>query len=204
MAPARGRPSIVVGAFAAQYAPEALLRGIFGVGLLVLGGFLFYYEPPEKCVPGEGEGPYLKEKNTGRGQTVVEAADGERYAFDTCWRPPGVALATIGGFVTGLISAGLPEIVTTQLVIRCRVPPRVAIATSVFVLGVAAVAGAAVHALSATPVWYVVAWSIPGVLIGGTIGTRVGKYVPSDLMEAGLGVIFGLVGGIVLVTTFLL
>ena len=197
-------PSIVLGAFAAQYAPEGLLRGIFGVGLVVLGGFLVYYDPPEKCVPGESEGEFLKNKNEGRGKTVVEAADGNRYEYDTCWRPPGVALSTVGGFVTGLISAGLPEIVTTQLVIRCRIPPRVAIATSVFVLAVAAVAGAAVHALSATPVWYVVAWSIPGVLIGGTIGTRVGKYVPSDLMELGLGVIFGVVGGIVLVTTFLL
>lgn len=197
-------PSIVAGAFAAQYAPEALLRGIFGIGLVILGGFLFYYEPPENCVPGEREGNYLREKNTGRGKTVVEATDGERYVYDTCWRPPGVALASSGGFITGLISAGLPEIVTTQLVTRCRVPPRVAIATSVFVLAVAAIAGAAVHALSATPVWYVVAWSIPGVLIGGTIGTRVGKYVPRDVMEAGLGVIFVLVGGIVLVTTFLL
>lgn len=92
---------------------------------------------------------------------------------------------------------------TTQLVIRCRVPPRVAIATSIFVPVVAAVAGSAVHALSATLVRYVVAWSIPGVLIGGTIGTHVGKYVPSDVMELGLGAIFGLVGGIVLVTTFL-
>jgi len=32
----------------------------------------------------------------------------------------------------------------------------------------------------------------------------VGKYVPSDLMEVGLGAIFALVGGIVLTTTFLL
>nr|WP_276591899.1 TSUP family transporter [Halorutilus salinus] len=111
-------------------------------------------------------------------------------------------MSTVGGFVTGLISAGLPELVTTQLVVRCRVPPRVAVATSVFVLGVAATAGAAVHALSATPVWYVVAWSVPGVLVGGTVGTRVGKHVPSDVMEMGLGVVFGFVGVVVLVTTF--
>jgi uncharacterized membrane protein YfcA len=74
----------------------------------------------------------------------------------------------------------------------------VAIATSVFVLAIAAIAGAAVHALAATPVWYVVAWSIPGVLIGGTIGTRVGKYVPSEVMEPALGVVFAIVGVIVL------
>ena len=43
--------------------------------------------------------------------------------------------------MTGLISAGLPEIVTTQLVVRCRIPPRVAVATSVFVLATEFVVG---------------------------------------------------------------
>jgi uncharacterized membrane protein YfcA len=196
-------PATVAGAFAVHYVPENLLRGAFGVGLLALGGFLFIYEPAEDCEPGECEGEYLREKNTGRGRTVIEATDGESFEYDTCWRPPGVALSTVGGFVTGLISAGLPEVVTTQLVVRCRVPPRVAVATSVFVLGVAATAGAVVHALSATPVWYVVAWSVPGVLVGGSLGTRVGKHVPNDLMETGLGVVFALVGVVVFVTTFL-
>jgi hypothetical protein len=37
-----------------------------------------------------------------------------------------------------------------------------------------------VHALTATPVWDIVAWSIPGVLNGGTIGTRVGEYRPGE------------------------
>lgn len=172
-------PAIVVGAFAAHAVPTTLLTVAFGVGLLALGAF-------------------LERKNTGRGETTIEAADGETFSYDTCWRPPGTGLATVGGFVTGLISAGLPEITTTQLIVRCRLPPRVAIATSVFVLGVAALAGAAVHALAATPVWYVVAWSIPGVLIGGTVGTRVGKYVPSESMEPALGVVFGIIGVIVL------
>jgi len=195
-------PAVVAGALAAHVVPTTILKGIFGVGLLVLGAFLVYYESPERCEPGECEGEFLREKNTGRGTTTVEAADGETFTYDTCWRPPGVALSTVGAFITGLISAGLPEIVTTQLIVRCRIPPRVAVATSVFVLAIAAAAGALVHALTATPVWYVVAWSIPGVVVGGTIGTRVGKYVPSELMETGLGVVFGLVGLVVLVTEF--
>jgi uncharacterized membrane protein YfcA len=191
-------PAVVVGALAAHYAPKAVLKLLFGAGLLVLGGFLVYYEPAEDCEPGECEGSFLQRKNGQNGTTAIEAADGERFEYDTCWRPPGVGLAGVGAFVTGLISAGLPEIVTTQLVVRCRVPPRVAVATSVFVLGVTASVGAVVHALTATPVWWVVAWSIPGVLVGGQIGTRVGKYVPSDLMETGLGVVFVLVGALVL------
>jgi hypothetical protein len=191
-------PAVVVGAVAAHLVDPTLLKLVFGAGLVVLGGFLVYYDPPEDCDPGECEGEYLRGKNSGRGTTTIEAADGETFTYDTCWRPPGVALSGVGGFVTGLISAGLPEIVTTQLVVRCRIPPRVAVATSVFTLAIAAGAGALVHALTATPVWYVIAWSVPGVLVGSTVGSRVGKYVPSDLMELGLGVVFALVGALVL------
>ncbi|WP_254841355.1 sulfite exporter TauE/SafE family protein [Natronomonas marina] len=196
-------PAIVVGAFAAHRVDPTLLKLAFGVGLLALGGFLALYPSAEECEPGESEGEYLRERAQGNPETVVEAADGEVYRYTTCWRAPGVALSGLGGFVTGLISAGLPEIVTTQLVVRCRLPPRVAIATSVFVLAITAAVGAAIHALSATPVWYVVAWSVPGVLVGGTVGTRVGKYLPEDLMETGLGVVFGVVGGIVLAVELL-
>jgi uncharacterized membrane protein YfcA len=196
-------PAVVIGAFAAHYVPTTLLKLAFGAGLLVLGAFLVYYDPPEDCVPGECEGEYLKRKNTGRGKTTLETTDGERFSYDTCWRPPGVGLATAGGFITGLISAGLPEVTTTQLIVRCRLPPRVAVATSVFVLAIAAIAGAVVHALAATPVWYVIAWSVPGVLIGGTIGTRVGKYVPSEIMEPALGVVFAIVGFVVLTSELL-
>jgi len=196
-------PAVLVGAFAAHYVPTTLLKLVFGVGLLLLGGFLVYYDPPEECVPGECEGEYLQRKNTGRGETTIEATDGETFRYDNCWRPPGVGLATAGGFITGLISAGLPEVTTTQLIVRCRLPPRVAVATSVFVLAIAALAGAIVHALAATPVWYIIAWSVPGVLIGGTVGTRVGKYVPSEIMEPALGVVFALVGVLVVASELL-
>lgn len=196
-------PAVVIGALTTHLVPTTLLKLAFGVGLLGLGGFLVYYDPPEEYEPGEREGAYLERKNTGRGKTTIETADGETLTYDTCWRPPGVGLATVGGFITGLISAGLPEVTTTQLIVRCRLPPRVAVATSVFVLAIAAIAGAIVHALAATPVWYIVAWSIPGVLIGGTIGTRVGKYVPNEIMEPALGAVFAIVGVIVLGTELL-
>ena len=99
-------------------------------------------------------------------------------------------------------TAQAPEISTTQLVIRCRVPPRVAVATSVFTLAIVALVGATVHALSASPPLYVVGWSIPGVLVGSTIGSRIGSSIPARVMEKGLGVLFGLVGILVLVLEF--
>lgn len=110
------------------------------------------------------------------------------------WIFPASILFATGGLLTGLVSAGLPEISTTQMVVCFRVPPRVAVATSVFTLAVTAIAAAGVHAMEATPVWRVVGWSIPGMLIGSTVGSRLGKWLPADRMEKALGLVFAAVG----------
>ena len=191
-------PGVILGAVLADAIPSRVLKGIFGVGLLILAGFLILVRSPEECEPGDRAVPLIDRKSKGKGVTLIQAKDGSVYEYPTCWRPPGVAMAAVGGVLTGMISAGLPEISTTQLVVRCRVPPRVAIATSVFTIAVVASLGAAVHALNATQVWNVVDWSIPGVLVGSTIGSKLGKYLPAKLMEKGLGVAFALVGLLVL------
>ena len=197
-------PFVVVGAIAADMIPSRVLKTIFGVGLLILAAFLILVRSPEECEPGDRAIPLIDRKSEGRGTTTIQALDGTVYEYPTCWRLPGVLMAAVGGLLTGLISAGLPEISTTQLVVRCRVPPRVAIATSVFTLAIVAAAGAVIHALHAQPVWRVVGWSIPGVLIGSTIGSRLGKYLPAAIMEKALGVVFAGVGLLVLSLEYLL
>ena len=144
-------PAVVVGALVADRLPSTMLKAIFGGGLVVLGGFLVLVRSPEECEPGDRAVPLIDRRSIGRGTTVISARDGRVYEYPTCWRAPGVMLAAVGGLFTGLISAGLPEISTTQLVIRCRVPPRVAVATSVFTLAIVALAGATIHALAASP-----------------------------------------------------
>ena len=195
-------PAVIVGAIGADLVSDRILTGIFGIGLLVLSAFLILVRSPAECRPGDRPVPLIDRKSKGKGTTVVQARDGLVYEYPTCWRPPGVLMAAAGGVLTGMISAGLPEISTTQLVVRCRLPPRVAIATSVFTLALVAAVGAGIHALSAEPAWQVVGWSIPGVLIGSTIGSRVGKHLPARVMEKGLGVVFGGVGILVLVLEF--
>jgi len=167
-------PGIVAGATLADAVDSGLLQLIFGVGLLVLAGFLVFVRTPEACEPGDRASRLIDDKSKDKGTTVI------------------------GGVLTGMISAGLPEISTTQLVARCRIPPRVAIATSVFTLAIVATVGALVHALHAEPAWHVVVWSVPGVLIGSTLGSRIGKYLPAKVMEKVLGVVFALVGVLVL------
>ena len=196
-------PSVVVGALLAGRLPSGTLKVFFGLGLVVLAGFLLLVRHCEECEPGDRPMPFIEQKSRNMGTTVVTARDGSVYTYKTCWRPPSVALAAIGGLFTGMISAGLPEISTTQLVIRCHLPARVAIATGVFTLAVVGPIGAGIYALAAAPPIHVVGWSIPGVLIGSTIGGGVGKYLAGPAMEKGLGVVLGVVGGLVLALEFI-
>lgn len=108
-------------------------------------------------------------------------------------------MAGIGALLTGLISAGLPEITTTQLIIRCHIPLRVAVATAIFVLTVTVFFAVGVHALSAQPAYHVVVWSIPGVIIGSQIGPRLQGKVPPHIAERALGTLFLAVGLLVIV-----
>ena len=196
-------PSVVVGALLADQLSSAVLKVLFGLGLIVLSGFLVLVRHSEECEPGDRAIPFIEQKSRNLGTTVIKARDGSVHSYKTCWRPPFVGLAAICGLFTGMISAGLPEISTTQLVIRCHLPARVAIATSVFTFAIVALIGAGIHALAAEPPWHVVGWSTPGVLIGSAIGNNVGKHLPGPSMEKGLGVVFGLVGGLVLALEFL-
>lgn len=196
-------PTVAVGASVAHMVSAGTLKVVFGAGLVVLAAFLLFMPSPAECVPGAREGELIRKRSKDKEMTVVRARDGTTYEYRTCWRVPGVSLAALGGALTGLISAGLPEISTTQLILRCWLPVRVAVATSVFTLAITAVVGAAIHALAAQPAWQVVAWSIPGVLVGSTLGSRVGKYVPSSVMEKVLGVVFALVGFLILALEFL-
>lgn len=191
-------PTAVAGSLVAHEVPDGALKIVFGSGLVVLAGFLLFVRRPEECEPGEAAGDLIERKSEGKGTTAVEARDGTVYRYPTCWRVPGVVLAGVGGLLTGLVSAGLPEISTTQMVVRCRVPPRVAVATSVFVLAITAFSAAGIHALAAAPAWPVVGWSVPGVIVGSTVGSRVGEWLPADLMEKILGVVFAGVGILVL------
>jgi len=195
-------PAVAIGAAVAHRIPGSTLKIIFGTGLVILAGFLILFPSPESSTPGAREGPLITRKSAGKGTTVVRARDGTVYEYPTCWRVPGVSMAAVGGLLTGMISAGLPEITTTQLILRCQVPARVAVATSVFSLAITAIVGATIHALAAQPAWTVVMWSIPGVLVGSTLGSRLGRYIPASVMVKVLGGVFAAVGALVLVLEF--
>ena len=189
-------PAAVGGAFMAHRIDSGVLQIILGATLFVLAVITLYHAAQKTKVPD------LSVQDEAKGMTIIRARDGTTYSYRTCKRYIGVTLAGIGGFLTGLMSAGLPEITTTQLMLRCRIPPRVAVATAIFVLTVTVFFAAGVHALAAQPAWYVVVWSIPGVIVGAQIGPRLTGIVPQHIAERVLAILFLAVGVLVIAVQF--
>ncbi|MFQ5873138.1 MAG: sulfite exporter TauE/SafE family protein [Dehalococcoidia bacterium] len=185
-------PAAVAGAFLAHRIEASILQIVLGAVLVVLAIIVLYHSTLKSKTPA---GPILDQAKR---ITTIRAADGSTYSYRTCNRSIGVPLAGIGAFLTGLMSAGLPEITTTQLMLRCHIPPRVAVATAISVLTVTVFFAAAVHALSAEPAWHVVIWSIPGVIIGAQIGPRLSGKVPPKTAERVLSSLFLAIGLLVI------
>ncbi|MDR9459089.1 MAG: sulfite exporter TauE/SafE family protein [Dehalococcoidia bacterium] len=187
-------PAAVAGAFIANQIRPGVLQVILGITLFVLAVIVIYYgtlkgKPPIPVAPDES-----------RKMTIIKARDGDTYSYKTCRRYIGVTLSGIGGLLTGLVSVGLPEITTQQLTMRCHIPSRIAVATAIFVLTVTVFFAAGVHALEAEPAWYVVVWSIPGVIIGAQIGPRFAGRIPTRIAERVIATLFLTIGILVIVT----
>lgn len=101
----------------------------------------------------------------------------------------------------GLIFTGLGELNGYFHLQRCRVPSRVAVATSVFIVALTALSASAGHLArfvregqdAVTTVLSIVIWTVPGVIIGAQLGSRVAGRIPQQVLERGLGVLLILV-----------
>ena len=97
-------------------------------------------------------------------------------------------MGAAGAFLQGLMGAGLPEVTTTQLLLRGKLPPRIAVATSVTTLTVTVFFAALIHALGGEPPWHVALWSCPGALTGAQFGARLQAKLPPNVSQRFLAV----------------
>ena len=190
-------PFAMAGSILALSIDAGALQAVFGGALIVLAAFMLWVNLRRTRVPvgAGGASDYALAESA---VTIVQARDGREYRYVRPSRGISQALGAFGAFITGLMSSGLPEINTTQLVLRGRVPPRIAVGTSITILTVTVFFAAGIHALGGEPAWHVVVWSIPGVITGAQIGPRIQGKIPANLAERLLAVVFVAVGVLVL------
>jgi uncharacterized membrane protein YfcA len=84
---------------------------------------------------------------------------------------------------------------------RCRVPSKVSVATSVFVVAATALSASVGHFIRFTQsgwevlstVLNLVIFTVPGVIIGAQLGALIASRIPQRLLEGSLAVLFILV-----------
>ncbi len=197
-------PMALIGTWLVAYIPSAILKTILGVGLLaVAASFLRSPEPKDIVRSDEAiEDEYGGEK----AETCLTTRENEKICYTVCNRTEGRLIAGVGGLFIGMISTGLGELNGYFLLQRCRVPSRVAVASSVFVVAVTALVASTGHFVkfvqaggdTLNTVLSLVIFTVPGVIIGGQLGPLVSSRISQRTLERALAILFILVAALVL------
>lgn len=196
-------PAAVVGSLLAGLVSATVLKAILGVGLLAVAiVFLRHRDPAaEDNAIERGEG--LAVPNV-RHHLVTR--DGQVFDYRVCRHHEGRWFAGLGGLFVGLISTGLGELNSYALVLRCRIPTRITVATSVVVVAVTALAASVTHLIdfvqeggdAIESVKSIVVFTVPGVIIGGQLGPQLSRRIQGQALLRFLGWLFLVVGALTL------
>lgn len=195
-----GVPAGIVGAFLSHMADPNTLKITYGILMFTLAYFILRRPKTKEKLQINQEALSGKYSHIGHERDIV-AKDGKEYKYHLCHPGKGKIATGIGGFLTGLMSVGIGEVVMPQLVKTCKVPIAVAAASSVLVVIVTVMAASFTHiyelvaqgGFNAVP-WNLIIYTAPGVILGGQIGSRLQGRVPSEKMEKIVAVLFIVIG----------
>jgi uncharacterized membrane protein YfcA len=117
----------------------------------------------------------------------------------------------VGALFKGMIATGLGEMEDHFLLERCHVPSRVSVATGAFVILFTTLSASAGHVArfalrggrELSTALGLLAFSVPGVIIGGRLGPWVASHFPQQRFERGLHALLLLVAALTLVEALL-
>ncbi len=196
-------PAAIVGSLMSDLFSPDLIKSIFAVGVILIGYQIF--QSFRHHIPSGGESGGEKAENE-----IIDAR-GRVFRYTVCDKKIGMGAAAAGGTFLGIASVGLAELLEYYLIVRCKVPAPVAVATSIFVVVVSVLFASLGHiyrfasaadATILTQVFNVVIFTVPGVIIGGQIGPFIQSRVNPEHVKLGLAGLFVSVGLFMLSTVF--
>ena len=196
-------PAAIAGVVIAHFADADILKLILGMGLFAVA-ISFLRAPDEETEAALDE---MAHEDSDEAETCLVTADEEEICYTVCNKTEGRLISGIGGLFVGMVSSGLGELNGYFLLQRCRVPSSVSVATSVFVVAITALVASAGHVFQVaqggltglTTMGNLLLFTVPGVVIGAQLGPELAERVPDRVMEIGLGVLFTITAGLLLV-----
>ncbi|NIR47699.1 sulfite exporter TauE/SafE family protein [candidate division KSB1 bacterium] len=192
-------PLALLGTWAASFVEPVILKVILGVGLFVVA-MSFLRSPKQEDIAWLESG-IQDEYGDEKAETCLTTSDGEEICYTVCNRTEGRLIAGVGALFIGMISTGLGEMNGYFLLQRCRVPSKVSVATSVLVVAITALVASAGHFVkfvqvggeTLNTVLSLVIFTVPGVVIGGQLGSLVSSRISQHFLERTMGILFILV-----------
>lgn len=197
-------PFAILGTWLSGIVDSRYLSIILGVGLFIVG--LSFLRKPDPRAIHEMDDALISEFSLENPETVIITSEGEEIRYKVCNKIEGMSLAGIGALFMGMVSTGLGEMNGYFLLQRCRVPSKVSVATSVFVVAVTALIASTGHFIqfikaggsTLQTVSSLIIFTVPGVIIGGQVGSKIASRIPQRFLEFGLSLLFILVAGLTL------
>lgn len=188
-------PMALAGTWLATLVDAGILKAVLGVGLLAVA-VSFLRSPKAETV--QRLDADIESESREAATRVLTTAQGETIRYSACNRMEGAGIAGIGALFLGMVSTGLGEMNGYFLLKRCRVPSKVAVATSVLVVAVSALAASIGHVTgflreggsALNTVMSLVIFTVPGVVIGGQLGSLVASRISQHFLERALGILF--------------
>ncbi|MDT8392915.1 MAG: sulfite exporter TauE/SafE family protein [Bacteroidales bacterium] len=198
-------PLAILGTIYSEAIPPLILKAIFAVGLIFIGFQLYNTWRKDERRKKEKERQHEFYKNY---ESELTDSKGNVYKYTVCNKNMGRSFAAIGGAFVGMISVGLAELQEYHLVARCKVPPPVAVGTSIFVVVITVLVASAGHFYSFlqegpetyNQVMNLLVFTAPGVIIGGQLGAKIQSSIPEDKMKVGIALLFAIIGVFMLYT----
>lgn len=192
-------PAAILGSQVVAYFPGHILKAIFAVGIIIIGWQMYDSYRQEKKEKENAKPDQNVEKH---GSKLLDRK-GREYRYTFCNRGTARIFAGIGGFFLGMISVGLAELQEYHLLVRCKIPAPVAVATSVFLVVITVLFASIGHIVNfcqssnqevLTQVCKIIVFTAPGVLIGGQLGPWVQTKVNPEIMKIVISILFVLIG----------
>lgn len=198
-------PFAILGSIYSEAIPPIILKAIFAIGLIFIGFQLYNTWRKEEREKKEIERQHEFYKKY---ESELTDSKGNVFKYTVCNKNMGRSFAAIGGAFLGMISVGLAELQEYHLVARCKVPPPVAVGTSIFVVVVTVLVASAGHFYAfyqEGPATYkqvmnLLIFTAPGVVIGGQLGAKIQSSIPEDKMKVGIALLFAIIGVFMLYT----
>ena len=169
----------IVGAFVAVFVNVVFLFIAFGVVVACAAVYMLHTKEGARDRLGRPEDERGLAGRLHLSSVYFDPEDRAVYRYRVTRPMAGFAASTIAGGVSGLLGVGGGFIKVPAMNVMMRVPVKVAIATSTFMIGVTAAASALIYYSRGLVDPSIAAMVVIGVFLGTLLGTRILVRVPA-------------------------